>query len=249
MSEGPQREEIHQAVDRAVQDLLEGAGVVGQPPINAIALARHFGLVVSFEAAQAKQGRASRGMGRKQAVLRAEPTEERRQWASAHQIGVHFRDEVLRRLELDPEQPRTMSGESLANLFADHLLVPQRWLRAEAAGLGYDLLALKERFRTAGHELIAWRLLDLEEPCIITVIDNDHVERRRSNAWRINRALSEPERTCQGYVHHYSRPHALSAGGWSVQGWPIHAADWKREILRSVVDDGALEEADSGDEV
>jgi hypothetical protein len=248
MSEGPQREEVHQAVDRAVQDLLADAGV-GEPPVDAVALARHLGLVVSLEAAPGQRGRASRAGGRKQAVLRAEPTEERRQWAAAHEIGIHVRDDLLRRLDLEPDQPRPMSGESLANLFADHLLVPARWLAAEARERAYDLLALKERFGSASHELIAWRLLDLEEPCIITVIDNDHVQRRRSNAWRINRALSEPERRCQGYVHQYSRPHALSAGGWTVQGWPIHSADWKRELLRSVVDDGALEAADSRGEI
>ena len=81
------------------------------------------------------------------------------------------------------------------------------------------------------------RLLDLPEPCIITVIDNDHVHRRRSNAWRINRELSEPEQRCQQYVHAYSRPHRLSADGWTVQGWPIHQVDWKREVLRSVIDE------------
>ena len=85
--------------------------------------------------------------------------------------------------------------------------------------------------------MIAWRLLDLPEPCIITVIDNDHVQRRRSNGWRINRELSEPEKRCQQYVHTYSRPHRLSADGWTVQGWPLHQADWKREVLRSVVEE------------
>ena len=25
-------------------------------------------------------------------------------------------------------------------------------------------------------------------------------------------------------------------GGWTVHGWPVHQTDWKREILRSVVE-------------
>ena len=32
------------------------------------------------------------------------------------------------------------------------------------------------------------------------------------------------------------RPKVVREGGWTVQGWPVHQADWKREILRSVVE-------------
>ena len=32
------------------------------------------------------------------------------------------------------------------------------------------------------------------------------------------------------------KPQSLRRGEWSVQGWPVHRADWKREILRSVRD-------------
>ena len=32
----------------------------------------------------------------------------------------------------------------------------------------------------------------------------------------------------------HGRPHVISAGGWTVQGWPVHQSDWKREVLRSV---------------
>jgi hypothetical protein len=116
------------------------------------------------------------------------------------------------------------------------LLVPSAWFAADAPALRYDLLELKERYRTASHEVIAWRLLDLPEPCIITVIDNDHVYRRRSNAWPINRQLSEAEEQCRRYVNSYSRPRTVRSGSWTVQGWPVHQLDWKREILRSVVD-------------
>ena len=37
--------------------------------------------------------------------------------------------------------------------------------------------------------------------------------------------------------------------GWTVQGWPVHQTDWKREILRAVVEEGAELPADEpGDE-
>jgi hypothetical protein len=249
MSEGPQREDVLQAVDHMVLDLLDGASV-SEPPVDAVALARHLGLVLPHDPQAAQRGRSPRAGSRKQAVLRAEPTEERRQWAAAAEIGLHLRADLLRRLDVDPDQPRALAGASLPNLFADRLLVPQHWLRADGPGMGYDLFWLKEeRFATAGHELIAWRLLDLEEPCIITVVDNGHVQRRRSNAWRITRALSVPERICQDQVHRYSRARGLNSGGWSVQGWPIHSADWKREILRSVADEEALAGLSSTGEV
>ena len=129
-----------------------------------------------------------------------------------------------------------MAGESLANLFANRLLVPTRWLAVAAPGQGHDLLELKQLFRTASHEVIAWRLLDLPDPCIITIVDNGHIHRRRSNAWPTRKQLQPVEQECQRYVQHFSRPRTLCKDGWTVQGWPIHQADWKREILRSVVE-------------
>ena len=107
---------------------------------------------------------------------------------------------------------------------------------ADARDYEYDLLALKKRYQTSSHEVIAWRFLDLPAPCIITVIDNDHIHRRRSNAWPTRRQLEPPERECQRYVNYYSRSRLIQENGWTVQGWPVHQADRKREILRSVVD-------------
>jgi hypothetical protein len=233
MSEDIERSEVHQAVDQAVEELLAAAGVQ-EPPVDAIALAReHLGLVVSLDRGRSRQW----GRGGKQVSERPEPTVEENQWTVAHAIGEHLKPALLRRLGIDPEQRQPMTGESLPRLFADRLLVPGRWLADQSRASGYDLLALKEKFRTASHEVIAWRLLDLPEPVIITIIDNGSVSRRRSNAWRVNRDLSEPEKRCQRYVHQYSRPHQLREDEWTVQGWPVHGVDWKREVLRSVLDE------------
>ena len=123
-------------------------------------------------------------------------------------------------------------GESLATLVAARLLLPTAWFADDVRGLASDVLELKKRYATAAADVIAWRLLDLPTPCIITIVDNDHVQRRRSNAWRVRRELEEAERECQRYVNHYSRPRVLCANGWTVQGWPVHQSDWKREILQ-----------------
>jgi hypothetical protein len=164
-------------------------------------------------------------------------SEEEKQWVLAQAIGQHLQLTLLERLGIEPEGRRPLLGESLPRLLGSRLLVPGTWLRADARGAGYDLLALKQLYTTASHELIAWRLLDLDEPCVITIVDNDHVSRRRSNVYSVRKQLEEPERRCQQYVHRYSRPHLVRLDAWTVQGWPIHHPDWKREILRSVVDD------------
>jgi len=230
------REDIADVVDQAVADLLQAAGVE-RPPVDAIGLARrHLGMDVCLDRAQPQRGRAQRAAGRRQIFLRPEPTEERHQWTVAHEIGEHLKPTLLRCLGIEPEQTRAMTGESLANLFAHRLLVPTCWFAGDAPVCGYDLLGLKQRYRTASHEVIAWRFLNLPAPCIVTIVDNDHVERRRSNAWPVRKQLEAPERECQRYVSHHSRPQVVREEAWTVQGWPVHQPDWKREILRSVVD-------------
>lgn len=237
MSEELAREEITAIVDRAVEDLLNAAGVTA-PPVDAIVLAqKHLGMLVCLDRRQPQRGRAQRSAGRKQIFLRPEPTLERHQWTVAHEIGEHLKAELLQRLGVEPGQTRATAGESLANLFAYRLLAPTCWLADDAPACDYDVLELKKRYRTASHEVIAWRFLDLPQPCVITIVDNDHISRRRSNAWRIRATrLEPPEQECQRYVNFHSRARVERANGWTVQGWPVHQADWKREILRSVVE-------------
>ena len=230
------REEVHDAVDRAVDELLEAAGVAA-PPVDAIKIAqRHLGMVVCLDRRQQQRGRAQRSGERKQIFLRPEPSEERHQWTVAHEIGEHLKADLLARLGLDPGQTQPMAGESLANLFAQRLLVPTQWLRDDAPACDFDLPELKKRYATGSHEVIAGRLLDLPHPCIITIVDNEHIHRRRSNAWPVRKELHAVEAECQRYVHHYSRSRLVARDGWTVHGWPVHQVDWKREILRSVVE-------------
>src|SRR6516165_9769533 len=157
MSEDLDREVVTGAVDRLVGELLEKAGLEG-PPVDAIALAqRHLGMLVCLDRRQQQRGRAQRAQGRPQIFLRPEPTEERHQWTVAHEIGEHFKSALLERLGVAPRETRAMAGESLANLFAYRLLVPTCWFAADAPACGYDVPELKQRYRTASHEVVAWR--------------------------------------------------------------------------------------------
>jgi hypothetical protein len=231
------REEVLGCVDALVEELLERAAVT-QPPVDAIRLAqKHLSIEVCLDRRQPNRGRAQRANGARQIYVRPEPSEERHQWTVAHEIGEHLKPELLQRLGIAADEAPPMTGESLANLLAYRLLVPSGWLRSDAPHLQYHLLQLKERYRTASHEVIALRLLDLPAPCVITILDNNHVTRRRSNAWPVTRTLLPLEKECQEYVNYYSRPRVVQAEGWTVTGWPVHKLDWKREILRSVFEE------------
>jgi Zn-dependent peptidase ImmA (M78 family) len=238
MIENLEREEVLSVIDRMVRELIERARIVA-PPVDAIALAQgHLGMTICLDKDQPQRGRAQRAGGKQQIYLRPEPTEERHQWTVAHEIGEHLKPALMERLGLEPAEVKAMAGESLANLFAYRLLVPSCWFADHARELNFNVLQLKERYKTASHEVIAWRFLDLPDPCIVTIVDNEHIFRRRSNAWPTRRRLEPAEEKCQRYVHHYSRPKMIQENGWTVHGWPVHQLDWKREILRSVVEDG-----------
>ena len=130
-----------------------------EPPVDAIALAQgHLDMEICLDARQPQRGEHSGRQERSRSILRPEPTEERHQWTVAHEIGEHLKVRLLERLRWPAEETRAMTGESLANLFAYHLLVPGHWFAADVRELGFDLLQLKQRYRTSSHEVIAWRL-------------------------------------------------------------------------------------------
>jgi predicted transcriptional regulator len=231
------RDEVTTVVDRLVEELLEAARCQ-QPPVDAIHLAQeHLGIAVCLDRRQPGRGRAQKAGSGRQIYLKPEQREERHQWTVAHEIGEHLRPRLFERLGLAPGETPPMTGESLANLFAYRLLAPTCWFAEDARNLDYIVPDLKQRYKTASHEVVAWRLLDLPAPCVITIVDNEHVSRRRSNAWPVTRQLASAEKACLEYVHHYSRARCVQADGWTVHGWPVHEPDWRREILRSVFEE------------
>lgn len=228
------REDVTAVIDKMVEELLDAARLA-QPPVDTIALAQqHLGMIVVLDQRQPQRGRAQRTLGKKQIYLKPEPREERHQWTVAHEIGEHLKSELLTRLNIDPAQARAMAGESLANLFAYRLLAPSCWFIEDARTMDYDLLALKKRYATSSHEVLAWRFLDLPEPCVVTIIDNERIHRRRSNAWPTKRAMLPIEEQCWKCVNQQSTPKTMRDDDWTVTCWPVHELEWKREILRSV---------------
>ncbi len=222
-------------VDAFVDDLLGSLSISG-PPIDAIALAKALDVNVEKDDRQPGRGRLRRTEAHHCIYYRPEPVTERQQWTIAHELGEHFKAELLCRLGSRPDDADPSAGEMLANLFANHLLLPTSWFARDAARLDFDLLALKQRYATASHEVLAMRMLDLPQPCIISIIDNDKIHRRRSNAWPIDRRLHPSEQQCQQLVRARGEPSRLMHQGWTVSGWPVHQADWKREILRTEIE-------------
>ncbi len=231
------REEVVSVLDQIIEGLLEKAGI-SQPPVDAIALAQqHLGMTVVLDSRQPERGRIQRAGRKPQIFLRPEPTEERHQWTVALEIGHHLREQIHGQLNLTEEEAKNLTGESLRTLFSSRLLVPTVFFVADAKATKNDLLALKKRYPTASHEVISLRFLDLPFPTVVTIVDNDHIHRRKSNGPKITQEMEAIEKKCQQYVNRYSRTRTMTEGNWSVQGWPVHQSDWKREILRSVVDE------------
>lgn len=224
------REEVLSVIDSQVRELLMAAGC-GHPPVDTLQIAEQH-LKMELESLRPPRGSSGRRVD-----LRRETNEEKRQWFVALVIAEHLKASVLERMDVSAAELRSVTGESLTNLLAVNLLVPSVWYTTDAPALDFDLPDLKGRYRTATHETLAWRMLDLPSPCVISIIDHSRVLRRRSNTWRVTRALTPVEKECQHFVHRYSRPKLMQREGWTVQGWPVHVGSTKREVLRSVYEE------------
>lgn len=238
-------EEVLAAVEMVAREVLWEAGV-DAPPVDAIDVARRLGC--SVVAVTGHEGRASRvtlgGLRVGGDVIRLRPDDrpERRQWSVAHELGELLAGRVFQRLSLDPAEAHASAREDVANQFASCLLLPRRWFQPTAHRHDWSVAALKEDFRTASHELIARRIITLNGgPIAITVIDNGAQTWRRGSRWR-------PPPPCRAELEAWKtafdtgKPVAAYCQADQVRrvrAWPVHEADWKREILLTEFEDAA----------
>jgi hypothetical protein len=233
------REELTAGLDRVIEEILAQAGVE-RPPVDAMGVARDLGISVAWDDRQEGRARYVRfggqpsGRCRATILLRPEPRFERRQWAVAHEIGEHIAHRVFARWGVDPPETGN-SREQVANSLAGRLLLPTTWFEADGTALGWDLLALKARYETASHELIARRMLECRPAVVVSIYDQGKVSFRRSNVSDRVPPPTQAETACQSAVHVRGCPSHARQGPSTIQGWPIHEADWKREILRMEV--------------
>jgi hypothetical protein len=243
--------EFAAAIDACAADVLWETGV-GQPPVDSLTVAGALGIVVTHDYTMPHRGRFAQlaAVGRRgsktsggQATIVVGPAErpEREQWAVAHEIGECVAYRVFDRLGVAFDEALPTARELVANRIASALLLPRRWFAADGQELDWDLWALKERYTTASHELIARRMLDMRPPVVITLCDLGRIRWRRSNvSARPPGLLPEEESVWQAaHVTDTYQEESLDSesGLASVKCWPIHEPGWRREILRSEIAD------------
>ncbi len=235
------REELLAALDACVAELLDKAGV-SAPPVDALDVAFRLGFIVARDESMTGRARLVRlavhaRCGKPGMILIGrEDRHERQQWAVAHELGEAACHGVFSALGLPPDRAAEAAREQMSNGLAGRLLVPKPWFIDDARRLDWDLPELKARYATASHELLARRLLDLDEPpVIVTLFDQGRCTWRRSNFARSAPELTELERGVWRQAHLDQSAHRGRDDRLVVQGWPIHEPHWKREIVRTEV--------------
>jgi hypothetical protein len=239
-------EEFAAALDACATETLWEAGVA-EPPVDAFAVAAGLGLEVAWDRAMPQRGRfvrlAEQNRRRNEAggtiVVGVAERPEREQWAVAHEVGESIAYRVFERLGVSFDEALPTARELVANRLASALLLPRRWFALDGAELDWDLFALKERYATASHELIARRMLQMRPPIVITVCDHGRLRWRRSNVSTRPPTLAAEEHSAWQEAHVTGLPSFAmpdpESGLQAVSCWPIHEPDWKREIIRSEV--------------
>ena len=199
-----------------VETLLDRYGVLS-PPIDAVDLLKREGHKVSRRSIPTPSLKRLRGT-----VIWVELDTDNRpeqdQFSCAHELG-----EIL----LGACVPRTRL-ERAANRFAAELLMPTRWFRDDQARM--DLADLKDRYSTASHEAIAYRLVEFREGLVVTIVDNGTVTRRVA-AHDVAGALSQTEREVLMRTRASTRKSALSRDGVTAEAYPVFEGRFQRVII------------------
>jgi hypothetical protein len=238
-------EQARAAVEGVAQAILDEAGVLA-PPVDAVQLAERLGIVVAQDGATETRARFVRfgGGGESQATIYVaeDPRPERRQWAVAHEVGECEAYRVFAELGIQLVDAPPAAREAVANRLAGCLLLPREWFAADGYELDWDLFALKGRYATASHEMIARRMLEMGPGVIVTLADQGRTVWRKSN-----RHFRSPPMT-PAEIDAWKRAHEageiaqadraeLAEGIEDVRAWPVHEPDWKREIMRTALAD------------
>jgi len=228
--------ELTRVLEDCAAELLEAAGVE-RPPVDAFEVAAAQGILVGRSGDQ--RGRAQfvrlRGQGGRaqpSIFLRDEDRRERLQWALAHEVAESVAYRVFAELGVQAVEAPPDARERIANDLARRLLLPGGWYFPAARDCQWDLFALKARFPTASHELIARRMLDDEPPIIVTIFDHGRAGFRRMNRPGIPPPLTPLESSAWRQAHGSGNPVLEEDDGHEARAWPIHEPNWRREIVR-----------------
>jgi hypothetical protein len=237
-------EDLFETTDRIVAEVLS-LHDMPEPPVDAVVLAQE---AFDFQVSEAEPDEGEMQPGRfgprprrfrtkREIVLRPDMSEEARQAACARACAKELIPPILAKLGVVVGSENRSATNQLVGLVAPRLLLPSKWFGKDARKVGYDLVELKARYPTAGFELIALRLLDLDDPCVITVIDDGVVSTRRANRFPATKKLTAAEQKCVDKITRHGDPQTARAEEWTVTGWPIPTGPFNRIILRAVPDD------------
>lgn len=239
-------EQVLEAVKDVAEELLADAAV-DRPPVDALLVAKRLGLLVAHDQQTDLRARFVR-LGQRTSSFRGtilladDSRPERKQWAVAHEIGEFAAHRVFSQLEIDPETLPPSERERMANHLANGLLLPHDWFRADAVAVDWDLFELKQIYSTASHELIARRMLAMPPAVIVSLFDQGKLVWRKSNVIRRPPPLVPAESSTWQTAYTKCQPaqyecHELPDGLRDVRCWPVHEPHWKREILRTALED------------
>jgi uncharacterized protein DUF955 len=231
--------QLDSTIDDTVTQFLK-ASRLNKPPVDSIVVADRLGFAIVWDERQIGRARIAMvapGRGRlplPTIFLRPDPRPERVQWALAHEIGEAAIANVLKKARLNADQLHDQAREQCANLFARRLLLPSAWFASSAREFDFDLLALKQIYSTASHELIAWRMLDLPHPAIVSLFDHGRLQSRRSNLSGQLPPVNRAEANAWRQAHGTNKSVRLDSPT-RIDAWPIHEPAWRREIVRTEV--------------
>ena len=234
------QEDLFDAVDRLVASLLERAGV-DRPPVDALGVAEdHLGIPVEVvEPEEDERGRPRPSTRRHSGgvVLSPHMNEEQRQAAAAQGVARTLLPDLLRKLDIVPGSESKQAAAHFRGLIAARLVVPTRLFRAALRECKYDVPALKAVFKTATFEACGLRLLDLDQGCVIAIIDDGVVAVRRGNQMPAAKKLTAAEEQCLDEITRLDLPRRVRLGGWTVHGWSVPNRPFRRVLLHAVPDD------------
>ncbi len=228
------QEDLKSAVEEVVSDVIEEAQLHA-PPIDSMEVAEMLGLRTTIDKNMQARG-ARRSIGGQTCIfLGGLDRNEQFQFSAAHELGEEMASGILQQAGEDPSGVDPKLVERVADVFAAHLLCPNPWFDSDARSLDYGILALKEIYSTASHQVIAWRLMMIPDtPSAITIFDNGKVHSRKANC-NCDKNLMPIEKESWRKCHESGELVDIEADGYRVQCWPVWEGDWKREIVRTSV--------------
>ena len=229
------------AVDHVIEEVLR-RHALASPPVDA-------NLLLAQEGEKVLPKRRVRDSKESNGGSMGDSAELERQRAAALALGKSLNTKILNQARIGPRERSSEAEAQLAGLFATRLLMPTSWFQEDVRRLGYNLPRLHARYATASIASVAWRLLDLNEPAVVTIFDNNHIVDRRSNLANSEGTpeIDAAERAAQAYAHQFSRARLEHSPALTARAWPLHRADWRREIVVARLDDVSFDIDDCQD--